>query len=39
MRSVPVPINVRCYSNSAVIVRRSDVTLRADTVAKVHLHR
>jgi hypothetical protein len=29
MRSVPVPINVRCYSNSDIIVRRSEVTLRA----------
>jgi hypothetical protein len=25
--SVPVPINVRCYSNGDVIVRRSEVTL------------
>jgi len=24
-----VPINVRCYSNSDIIVRRSEVTLRA----------
>jgi hypothetical protein len=29
MHSVPVPINVRCYSNSDIIVRRSAVTLRA----------
>ena len=29
MHSVPVPINVRCYSNSDMIVRRSEVTLRA----------
>jgi hypothetical protein len=29
MHSVPVPINVRCYPNSDVIVRRSEVTLRA----------
>jgi hypothetical protein len=29
MHSVPVPINVRCYSNSDIIVRRGDVTLRA----------
>src|ERR1700684_3870457 len=29
MQSVPVPINVRCYSNSNMIVRRSEVTLRA----------
>jgi len=29
MHSVPVPINVRCYSNSDIIVRRSEVTLRA----------
>ncbi len=31
MHSVPVPINVRCYSNSDTIVRRSEVTLRAKT--------
>jgi hypothetical protein len=30
MHSVPVPINVRCNSNSDIIVRRSEVTLRAD---------
>jgi hypothetical protein len=29
MHSVSVPINVRCYSNSDIIVRRSEVTLRA----------
>jgi hypothetical protein len=29
MHSVPVPINVRCYSNSDLIVRRSEVTLSA----------
>ena len=29
MHSVPVPIKVRCYSNSDIIVRRSEVTLRA----------
>ena len=29
MHSAPVPINVRCYSNSDMIVRRSEVTLRA----------
>jgi hypothetical protein len=29
MHSVPVPINVRCYSNRDIIVRRSEVTLRA----------
>jgi hypothetical protein len=29
MHSVPAPINVRCYSNSDIIVRRSEVTLRA----------
>ena len=29
MHLVPVPINVRCYSNSNPIVRRSEVTLRA----------
>ena len=28
MHSVPVPINVRCYSDSDMIVRRSEVTLR-----------
>ena len=28
MHSVPVPINVRRYSNSDMIVRRSEVTLR-----------
>jgi hypothetical protein len=33
--SVPVPIDVRCYSNSDIIVRRSEVTLRADFVAEV----
>jgi hypothetical protein len=30
-----VPINVRCYTNSDIIVRRSEVTLRADFVVKV----
>ena len=30
MHLVPVPINVRCYSNSNPIVRRSEVTLRAN---------
>ena len=29
MHSVPVPIEVRCYSNSDIIVRRSEVTPRA----------
>jgi hypothetical protein len=29
MYSVPEPINVRCHSNSDIIVRRSEVTLRA----------
>jgi len=29
MHSIPVPINVRCYSNSDIIVRRSEVTLGA----------
>src|SRR6476620_11198534 len=29
MHSVPVPINVRCYFNSDIIIRRSEVTLRA----------
>ncbi len=27
--SVPVPINVRCYSSNDIIGRRSEVTLRA----------
>ena len=27
MHSLPVPINVRCYSDSDMIVRRSEVTL------------
>jgi hypothetical protein len=35
MHSLPVPINVRCYSNSDMIVRRSEVTLRADFVEEV----
>ena len=35
MHSVPVPINVRCCTNSDIIVRRSEVTLRADFVVKV----
>ena len=30
MHSVRVPTNVRCYSNSAIIIRRSAVTLRAN---------
>jgi hypothetical protein len=30
MHSVPVPINVRCNSNSDIIVRRREVTLRAN---------
>ena len=29
MQSVLVPINVRCYSDSDMIVRRSEVTLKA----------
>jgi hypothetical protein len=29
MHSVPVPIDVRCYSNSDIVVWRSEVTLRA----------
>ena len=29
MHSVPVPIDVRCYSNSDIIVRRNEVPLRA----------
>jgi hypothetical protein len=32
MHSVPVPINVRCYSNSDILVRRSEVTLRAKSL-------
>ena len=32
MRSVPVPINVRCYSNGVIIVRRSEVTLRTSRI-------
>jgi hypothetical protein len=35
MHSVPVPIDVRCYSNSDIVVRRSEMTLWADFVAKV----
>ena len=35
MHSVPVPINVRCCTKSDIIVRRSEVTLRADFVVKV----
>ncbi len=31
MHSGPMPINVRCYSNSDIIVRRSEVTLTAAT--------
>ena len=30
MHSIPVPINVRCYSNSDVIVRHTEVMLRAN---------
>jgi hypothetical protein len=29
-----VPINVRCYSNSDIILRRSEVTLRASFYRK-----
>ena len=29
VHSLPVPINVRCYSNSDMIVRHREVTLRA----------
>ena len=29
MHSVRVPTNVRCYSNIDIIIRRSEVTLRA----------
>ena len=35
MHSVPLPINVRCYSDSDIIVRRGEVTLRADFVEEV----
>jgi hypothetical protein len=31
IHSAPAPINVRCYSNGAVIVGRSEVALRAIT--------
>jgi hypothetical protein len=34
MHSVAVPINVRCYSNSDIILRRSEVTLRASFYRK-----
>jgi hypothetical protein len=37
MHSVPVPINVRCYSNSDIIVRRSEVTLRAIKILAARL--
>jgi len=30
MHSAPVPINVRCYSNSDMILRRREVTLGAN---------
>jgi hypothetical protein len=35
MQSVPVPIKVRCYSNSDIIIRRSEVTKgpQADVIA------
>jgi len=32
MHSAPAPTNVRCYSHSDMIVRRSEVTLRAQAV-------
>jgi hypothetical protein len=35
MHSIPEPIDVRCYSNRDIIVRRSEVTLRADFVEEV----
>jgi hypothetical protein len=35
MRSVSVAINVRCYSKSDIIVRRSEVTQWADSVEKL----
>ena len=42
MHSVRVPVNVRCCSNSAIIIRRSAVTLRAMCgrlrVGKENLH-
>ena len=31
MHSIAVPINVRCYSNSDIIVWRSKVTLKANS--------
>jgi len=34
MHSVPVPIDVRCYSNSDIIVRRSEMTLGATSGSK-----
>ena len=34
MGSGPVPINVRCYFDSGIIVLRSEVTRRADAVEK-----
>ena len=37
MHSVPVPINVRCYSNSDIIVRLSEVTRWAKSdIAPLH---
>jgi hypothetical protein len=39
MHSVPVPINVRCYSNRDIIVRRSEVTLRANSGSRRRVQR
>ncbi len=35
--SVPVPINVRCYSDSDITVRRSEVTVRANSELQAFL--
>ena len=37
MHSVPVPINVRCYSNSDIIVWRSELTPRTSRPEEFHL--
>ena len=37
MHSVPVPINVRCYSSSDIFIRRRKVTLRATSVSRQSL--
>ena len=36
MHLVPVPINDRCYSNSDIIVRRIEVTLRSSRPEESH---